>query len=105
MKNAARVLALALVLVAAACNGIGPIDLGPSVSGTVVDATTLAPIDGATITIAGRQGASRFNGSYFIAEIPRGTQTLKATKDGYATFTEEVTIEDGLVQKTIKLTK
>lgn len=107
MKNKARVLAISLVLLCtAACDVLDdPINLGPSVSGTVVDAVTLAPIEGATVSIAGRQATSATNGAYFISDISKGPQTLKATKQGYANYSEDVTIENGLVQKTIKMTK
>ena len=106
MKNAALLLAFSLILLPLGCDlANDPVNLGPSVSGTVLDAATLAPIEGATITIGGRQAASQTIGAYFVPDLPKGQQTLKVVKSGYATYSEDVTIENGLTQKTVKLAK
>ena len=94
-----------LIVVVAGCNGMDPVNLGPSVYGTVLDAATQQPVADASVTIAGRAGATAPNGNYFLSDVPRGTHTLKVTKADYATYSVEVTVEDGYVQKNVHLTK
>lgn len=63
------------------------------VSGIVSDATTHAPIAGATVTASGGQGVTltAANGSYTLY-IPNGTYTLTATATGYNPNTLAVTM-------------
>lgn len=102
-----RPLALPLLLLAAACNvGDGVTDLGVYISGRVVDGATSQPVEGATITIGGRMGASAINGAYFITDVPKGNHLLRVSKAGYAEYTEEMTVGDnGIPNKTITLAK
>jgi Carboxypeptidase regulatory-like domain len=108
MKSARVVLiALALLLIAG-CNGAGfdgITGIGPTVSGTVVDNQNGAPISGATLTIGGRMGTSNINGGYFLAEVPKGAQTLKVTAPGYKEYTQELVIDQGVANNTVRLTK
>ena len=104
----ARIVVIALVLLTIGCNGVGfdaVTGIGPTVSGQVLDATTSTPIAGATLTVAGRMGTSNINGGYFLAEVPKGTHTLKVTADGYKEYTQEVVIDQGIANNTVRLTK
>lgn len=104
----ARTTLIALVLLLAGCNGVG-LDgitaIGPSVSGVVVDAQSSLPISGATLSIGGRMGTSNINGGYFIAEVPKGTHVLKVTAPGYTEYQQELVIDHGVANNTVRLTK
>jgi hypothetical protein len=103
----ARTSLIALVLLLAGCNGglDGITAIGPSVSGVVVDAQSSLPISGATLTISGRMGTSNINGGYFIAEVPKGTHVLKVTAPGYTEYRQELVIDHGIANNTVRLTK
>ena len=105
MRNA-RIAALALLLLAVAgCDGYDPTGIGPAVGGRVYDAVTNQPVEGATIEIGGRAGASAFNGVYWIPEVPRGTHQLRVTKTGYTEYLAEVKVEGSIADKNIYLAK
>ena len=104
----ARTLLMALVLLSLGCNDVGfdsITGIGPTVSGTVVDAANSQPISGATLTIGGRMGTSNINGGYFLAEVPTGAHVLKVTAPGYAEYTQQLTIDQGIANNTVRLTK
>ena len=103
----ARTVVIALILLTIGCNGVGLgiTAIGPSVSGTVVDAVTRQPVSGATLTIGGRMGTSNANGGYFLAEVPKGTHVLEVTAPGYAEYTQELVIDHGIANNTVRLTK
>ena len=101
----ARIVSLATILLLLGCNGVGVTGIGPSVSGRVVDADTSASISGATLTIAGRMGTSNVNGGYFLPDVPKGTHVLKVTAPGYNEFTQELVIDHGVANNTVRLTK
>lgn len=101
----ARTALIALVLLTVGCNGIDLTSIGPTVSGVVVDHQTSLPISGATLTIGGRMGTSNINGGYFLAEVPKGAQVLKVTAPGYAEYRQELVIDHGIANNTVRLTK
>ena len=106
MKNA-RVLLIGLVLLSLGCNNIGNglTNIGPSVGGQVFDAATNQPVTGATVSVAGRMGQTAFNGVFYIPDVGRGAHVLKVTKEGYAEYSVEITINDSTVSKTIHLSR
>lgn len=107
MNKIRAILAVSLLLLStAACDNIDdPINLGPAVYGTVLEAGTNQAIDGATVSIANRQATSAANGNYYLADVASGTHTLRVTKPGYAEYSVEVTVDGGMVQKNVHLTK
>lgn len=97
---------LAILLIAAGCNGgDGLTDIGPSVSGQVVDAATGGPVAEATITIGGRMGTSAANGADYIADVPKGNHLLAVTKDGYTEYRQELAVEESISHQTIALVR
>lgn len=87
MKTLRILVVLLVAVTAAACNNVtDPVSIGPSVHGIVRDSSTGQPIEGVLIAVGGRSGVTAPNGSYFIAEVLTGNQTLTATKPGYATY-------------------
>ncbi|MXV96475.1 MAG: TonB-dependent receptor plug domain-containing protein [Gemmatimonadetes bacterium] len=68
-----------------------------SVSGTVRDAATMAPLAGAQMLIEGTNfgGLTTAEGRFLILNIPPGTYTLRATFIGYGPVAHEFTVADG----------
>jgi predicted small secreted protein len=101
-------LLLVVMLSLTACNGltdgIGS-GIGPAVFGVAYDAATNAPLDGVRVKVGDRSGLSGQTGSYYIGEVSKGVHPLEATKEGYAPFTGEVTVNESMVEKKLYLTK
>jgi hypothetical protein len=67
-----------------------------TVTGTVVDATTAAAIQGAVVSVVGGgSGTTDASGMYSIPDVPAGDVTLNASATGYASATLVVTVPDG----------
>jgi hypothetical protein len=68
-----------------------------SIHGTVTDAKTHEPIQGAQVSVDGlKVGATTGeNGTYRISGIPPGTFTMNARRLGYGKSTQTVTVSDG----------
>jgi uncharacterized protein (DUF2141 family) len=70
-----------------------------SISGTVYDKATNAPIAGAKVMAGGckHSTTTASDGTYTISGLADGSYTVKAMKDGYkcATYPDPVVIEDG----------
>lgn len=76
-----------------------------NVSGVVSDSTTTAPIEGATVVIGAFSTTSSATGTYTLAGITPGLQTITAAKTGYESYTSTVTVvADTTVTKDIALT-
>jgi TonB-linked SusC/RagA family outer membrane protein len=86
----------ALVLVGA---GISPAvaQQGGTVQGTVVDATTGRGLAGVQIAVTGTnvRGGTNAEGEYRLSGVPAGTRTITATRVGYTTGTQTVTVAAG----------
>jgi TonB-linked SusC/RagA family outer membrane protein len=65
-----------------------------SVAGVVVDAATQQPLAGALVTIqaTGASGLTDERGRFLLANVPRGTHTLRVQFLGYELVTREVTV-------------
>ena len=72
-------------------------DATGSVSGRVVDATTQEPLPGVNVIVVGtRRGAvTQANGDFVIGAVPVGTQTVRASRIGYAAAQQEVSVTAG----------
>ncbi len=86
----------ALALVGA---GITPVvaQQAGTVQGTVVDATTGRGLAGVQISVAGTnvRGGTNTEGEYRLSGVPAGTRTVTATRVGYTTGTQTVTLAAG----------
>ncbi len=60
-----------------------------SATGTIIDAETSAPIEGAVVVIGARSATSDSTGVFFLDELPPGDTTIAVSAAGYqsATFT------------------
>jgi hypothetical protein len=66
-----------------------------SVSGTILDAATDAPLAGATVVVADIEAQTGSDGSYQLDGVPSGTHEGTATKAGYASRTFEAEVRVG----------
>lgn len=60
-----------------------------TISGVITDADGGDPIDGATVTAAGRTATTNGDGEYTLTPIQAATYTVTAVADGYDTTTLE----------------
>jgi hypothetical protein len=82
---------------------LDPIDLQHSVTGTVRDSASNAPIEGVKVTIAGRSATTAANGTYTVPNLPKATLPLSAEKSGYTTATDFVAVDELMTQKNLSL--
>lgn len=68
------------------------------VTGRVTDASSGAPIPGATVTVQGTElgGTTGEDGTYRIARVPAGTHVFIARRIGYAAVRRTVSLGDGV---------
>jgi thermitase len=66
-----------------------------STSGTVIDAQTSQPIEGATIGCGARQAKTDSSGSYIIAGVPEGSCTVTVSAPGYHGASQGVSVAAG----------
>lgn len=64
-----------------------------TVAGRIVDASTRAPLVGATIEIEDRGAVTDEAGRFSITGVPAGPRTLRVTQLGYATVTREIVVQ------------
>ena len=89
--SAIFVVSLALLTATAGCGGGGggggaAEPRGSTVTGTLLDAATEAPIASATVTVATSSGVTDGNGTYTLTDVPTGSQGLRAAANGYLRF-------------------
>ncbi len=97
--------AASLALVMASASSAAAQQTG-SISGTVLDAATEAPLVGAQVVVAGTQlgGQTNAQGRFLILNVPAGERTLQVFMLGYADGSETVTVTPGSVASaTIRL--
>jgi iron complex outermembrane receptor protein len=68
-----------------------------TISGRVVDSTSQQPISNVTVSIAGTQRGTLTgnNGSFVLAGVPAGQQTVRVARIGYASKQQAVTVTPG----------
>ncbi len=66
-----------------------------TISGTISDAASLAPISGATISDGTRTAVSGVNGSYTLSYVPAGAYTVTASAAGYQGASRSVSLTAG----------
>lgn len=96
--NVRAIPALALIL-AASVFSAGPVAAQQTgtLTGQVTAQATIRPLSGAQISIAALNigTLTRGDGRYLIPGVPAGVHTLRVTFLGYATTTQEVTVQGG----------
>lgn len=73
-------------------------DATGTITGRVVDAATQEPLSGVNVIVVGtgRGAVSQNNGSFVIGAVPAGTQTVRASRIGYAAAQQSVTVASGI---------
>jgi TonB-dependent starch-binding outer membrane protein SusC len=66
-----------------------------TVSGRVTEGTTQEPLAGAAVSVGARSTVSGNDGRYVITGVPAGTQTVRATRIGYAEASRAVNVTAG----------
>ncbi len=65
-----------------------------TISGTVIDAETLDPIAGATVTADGYETTTAGDGTYTLADLPVGSYTVTASATGYVSQSKSAEVSD-----------
>lgn len=66
-----------------------------TVRGRVTDAGTRQPVSGVHLTLGTRSAVSQMDGSYILAGVPAGSDSLRARMIGYAPMAQLVTVAGG----------
>jgi TonB-linked SusC/RagA family outer membrane protein len=66
-----------------------------TISGRVIDSTTLQPLQGAVVAVGSRSAITQADGRYVLSGVPAGTETLRVRLLGYAPSTRSVTVAAG----------
>jgi len=66
-----------------------------TIIGTVTNANTREPIEGATVQTGGLKARTDADGYYTISDVPPGTHTVRARAKGFVSTSQEVTIGAG----------
>jgi len=67
-----------------------------AIAGTVTDASTGNPIEGAIITVNGYTTTTDADGHYLIADVPADHYTVNASKPGYCSDSTSTTVTRGI---------
>jgi TonB-linked SusC/RagA family outer membrane protein len=100
MHSRATVRGLLSLLALVALTAFGmPLDAQETgrITGTVVSAANMRPLDGAQISIEGTGMGALANaqGRYLVLNVPAGTYTVRVTMIGFATTQQQVTVTAG----------
>lgn len=66
-----------------------------TITGTVTDAATAAPIAGATVSYSGGSTTSNSSGGYTLANVAEGSYSVSASASGYASQSRTVVVGPG----------
>jgi phosphatidylinositol-3-phosphatase len=67
-----------------------------SISGTVTDSVTQAPISGATVSYSGGSTTTNGSGGYTMTNVAPGTYTVTASATGYTSQSAQVSVTAGM---------
>ena len=91
-------LATAFALSGCGGGGSGGGALTGSISGQAYDASTLAAVGGATVSVGGLEATTESDGSFTLSGVPAGTVDLRVTKTSPSlTGQATVTVSAGLI--------
>lgn len=93
VRLASGLIVIALVAIVASCSksSTSPSN-NASISGTVTDAVSGQPINGATVSVGGQSSTTGADGKYSITGLATGSATLTASKQGERNFSQAVTL-------------
>ncbi|HEU0298025.1 MAG TPA: SusC/RagA family TonB-linked outer membrane protein [Longimicrobium sp.] len=89
-----RQLVLALLGCLLGAAGLSAQNTG-TVTGRVLEGSTQEPLAGVTVAVAERSGVTGADGRFTLGGVPAGTHTLRATRIGFGTVTQQVTVAAG----------
>src|SRR5438874_6847973 len=69
-----------------------------TITGTVTDAGTAAPLAGATVSYSGGSTTTNASGQYTLTSVPEGSYTLTASASGYTSQSRSVSVGPGATQ-------
>jgi len=97
----------AVILLLGHCDSTGP-EPEPeprfgSVIGNVTEAGTTTALGQTVVRVQDKAYETASDGRYQLLEIPVGTHTIRATREGYNDYTEQITIEEGFLTHNIEL--
>lgn len=84
-----------LTLVAACSDSSRPVGDTGDVTGTTVEETTFAPVEGARVEVGGKTATSGAGGAFTVTDVPKGDQKLTVAATGYLPFSTTVSVEPG----------
>ena len=90
--SAAALVASLCALALSGCGGGGGGGGAASATGTVLADGSLAPISGASVSVAGRAATSGADGTFTVLNLPTGDQTVRATASGYQPYSGTVNL-------------
>ena len=96
VRGSGALVCLVGALLIASCGDSHDPETVGSLSGMVRDAVTQAPLEGVTLTVAGRKRQSGSDGRYAIDSILAGTHQLSAEVAGYVSGTLDAEIRPGI---------
>lgn len=84
---------VSLVFLTTACDNLdNPLSGADGLPGIVVSAQTNAPLDKATVSVAGQTALTNESGRFFFFDIRRGEQIVTVTRAGYVPYEARVTV-------------
>jgi hypothetical protein len=71
---------------------------GPSLTGTVTDATSTAALSGVAVAAQGKSATTAADGKYTLSDLTAGAATLTAQRQGHVNVSQSVTISGATTQ-------
>jgi hypothetical protein len=100
------IVSLFVVLLVSACNDTpGPLELVPTVTGTVTNSATGGPVAGAEVRIGDAATTTGANGRFELTDLATGTATLRCTAPGFVDFEADITVTSSSVTRDIGLAR
>jgi hypothetical protein len=84
----------------------GPSGPTGSIAGTVLNASTDQPLEGATVSAGSIQTTTDANGRYDLAGVPVGPAvTMRSQRLGFVAYTEDIAVQQGSNTHDIPMTR